>query len=359
MPDASLMAYLATVGFLSLILCYLAPLIGGALGLMDDPRAKAHSLHASPTPLVGGLPAILALALAGADELLARLYAGGEAASPQIAPVALLALAVALVGVADDRRHLSARLRLTIMAPMFTVFMLLNPAFSVESLTSPALGVTVPLGALAAPFSALCLVAFTNAVNMADGRNGLVIGLSLIWSLALSAYLPADLQTPVFGVAISLLVAGYFNLRGRLFLGDSGTYSLSALIGLLGLYAHGLSPEAGGISSTQLAALFAIPGLDMFRLIAERAARGVSPMSGDHEHLHHRLERAVGWRIGLPVYLALAGGPILLACSAPDMGVAGLIAAVSAYFAAWLATRRHRQPSVATPEGIGAARRAG
>jgi UDP-GlcNAc:undecaprenyl-phosphate GlcNAc-1-phosphate transferase len=161
--------------------------------------------------------------------------------------------------------------------------------------------------------------------------------------LTLSFYVPAHLQVPLLGVAVSLLVTGYYNLRGRLFLGDSGTYGLAALIGLAGLYAHGLTPQAGGISSTQLAAVFAIPGLDMFRLIVERVARGASPMSSDHEHLHHKLERLMGWRWGLPVYLSMAGAPILIACGAPNMGALGLLCAVWIYGAAWLETIEHRQ----------------
>lgn len=337
-------AHLTAAGLLSLILCRLAPVIGARLRLIDDPKAKAHSLHERSTPLVGGIAVILpSLLLTGAYAMLRGFSGGWDGASATGAGFSLLVVTLMLLGALDDRLHLSAGIRLAISAMIFMLFTYLNPAFSVALLTAPAFGVYVSLGYMAAPFSALCLLAFTNAVNMADGRNGLVIGLSLIWCLTLSLYVPTQLQVPLFGVAVSLLVTGYYNLRGKLFLGDGGTYGLAALIGLTGLYAHGLSPQAGGMSSTQLAALFAIPGLDMFRLIVARSARGASPMTSDHDHLHHRLDRYMGWRAGLPVYLALAGGPILVACSAPDMGTPGLIAAAGLYNAAWLVTRRHRQ----------------
>ena len=257
--------------------------------------------------------------------------------------LALFILAIAFVGTLDDRFHLSARLRLAVMGSMFMLFVTFNPVFGVAYLSSPALGISVSLGFFGVPFAALCLLAFTNAVNMTDGRNGLTIGLSLIWCLTLSFYVPADYKVMLYALTVSLLVTGFFNLKGRLFLGDTGTYGLAALVGLTGLYAHGLSPAAGGISSTQLAAIFAIPGLDMFRLIVDRVSFGVSPMAGDHDHLHHRLERFIGWRLGLPVYLVLAGAPILIACSAPHMGTPGLIAAIVLYGAAWLVTRRYRQ----------------
>lgn len=346
MPAAGLITYLAAVGFLTLIVCHFAPLIGRVLGIMDDPRAKAHSTHAVATPLVGGLAAVLpSFLVSGAFAIVAAQLGGNYSAPTSNFLVYLLVFIVLLVGGLDDRTHLSVRLRLAVKVPAFMLFTALNPQFSVEQLSAPAFGISVSLGYLAAPFSALCLLALVNAVNMADGRNGLVIGLSLIWCLTLSFYLPANLQLPLFGVIISLLLTGYYNLRGKLFLGDSGTYGLATLIGLMGLFAHDIPLDAGGMSSSQLATLFAIPGLDMLRLIAERLALGVSPMSGDCEHLHHRLERWVGWRFGLPIHLALAGVPILIACSSPLMGTPGLIAAIAGYIAACFATRRHRQKS--------------
>ena len=136
--QASVAAYLIVAGLLSLILCYLAPLIGPALGLVDDPRAKAHSLHARPTPLVGGLAVLLpSLVLAGADALLAGLSPAANAAAPSNASVSLLVVAIMLVGAIDDRLHLSARLRLAITAPMFTLFTYLIPPSVSSTSTRP------------------------------------------------------------------------------------------------------------------------------------------------------------------------------------------------------------------------------
>src|SRR3546814_9730280 len=53
--------------------------------------------------------------------------------------------------------------------------------------------VSVPLGLLAGPFTLLCLLGFQNAVNMADGTNGLVIGLGLGWVALLLLHAPPEL----------------------------------------------------------------------------------------------------------------------------------------------------------------------
>ena len=344
LSNAPLIGHLIASAALSLLACLTAPSIGRALGLIDDPKAKAHSLHLRTTPLVGGIAVLLPWGiLTGGEAILMEFLSQADNVSRRNGWLALFILAVAAVGAIDDRFHLTARLRLAVMGPMFMLFVFFNPAFGVAGLSSPALGISVSLGLLGVPFAALCLLAFTNAVNMTDGRNGLTIGLSLIWCFTLTLYVPADYKVMLYAVTASLLVTGFYNLKGRLFLGDSGTYGLAALIGLSGLYAHGIGSEAGGISSTQLAAIFAMPGLDMFRLIVDRVSFGVSPMAGDHDHLHHRLERFIGWRIGLPVYLALAGTPILIACSAPYMGTPGLISGLVLYGAAWFVTRRYRQ----------------
>ncbi len=84
----------------------------------------------------------------------------------------------------------------------------------------------------------MCLVALQNAVNMADGKNGLVIGLSLIWIAALAAYAPVQLTPILIVLAIGLRITMVFNLRNKLFLGDAGSYALSVVIGALTIYAY-------------------------------------------------------------------------------------------------------------------------
>lgn len=339
-----LVAYGAAAALVSLGICVLAYPIGKVTGLMDDPKAKSHSAHAITTPLVGGIaiivpwvilaeahPFLMDLLLPGQTELYPRFWLSG------------FLLFFVVIGILDDKFHLSARLRLLIMMPFLTLLVYWYPDFSIGVLTSPAFGISVSLGIFAAPFTALCMLAFTNAVNMADGRNGLVIGFSLIWAVVLFAHVPPYLSVMLSAIIASLVVTGIFNLKGRLFLGDCGTYALATILGLISLYAHGQPIGSGGISSTQLATLFAIPGLDMFRLIASRASRGASPMAGDHDHLHHRLDRQYGWALGLPTYLGLVLVPIIIGFSSSLMGSAGLLSAVMLYCGVWYMTREARQ----------------
>lgn len=110
------------------------------------------------------------------------------------------------------------------------------------------------------------------------------------------------------------MVLLYFNLRGRLFLGDGGAYGLSCAIGMLAImiYNSAGSHTLRAISADELVVLFIIPVLDSFRLSYKRLRQGRSPMHADRDHLHHHLQDRLGWPQGLFVYWLLALGPAFL-----------------------------------------------
>ena len=281
------------------------------LGLIDLPDAR--KLHARATPLLGG-PALIGIMLPLA--LLATWL------SPLSGDIALLHLAsatagVALVGILDDRRPLSARMRVGLAFLLFGGLALYNKAFLIRRLVFPMFGVQFGLydEAVALLFTVVCCVGLVNAVNMADGKNGLVLGLCIGWlGLIMARSSAGDIPFMAVMLAglISLLV---MNLRGRLFLGDGGAYGLAAAIGLLTIrsYSSHLDDPATGLSAEIVVLLFFVPVFDSFRLTFARLARGQSPMAGDRDHLHHHLQKRFGWPNGLYIYLLMALAPAALA----------------------------------------------
>lgn len=331
-----LVQILATVG-----ICLFAREIGLALGAMDDPAAKAHGGHDKITPLVGGL----AIVLPSHGAWLAYRIAGDVTPiSDVFTPLFMVFVAGFLVlGALDDRHDLSARLRLGIKIVACSALVLADERLQIKAISLPGPGIYLVLGLAAVPFTVLSLAALTNAVNMADGRNGLVIGLIFIWATALVCRLPELAHPWIYSLLVALAVVGWFNWRGKLFLGDAGAYSLSCSIGLVAIWAHNQAPQAGGLSSSQLATLFIIPALDMFRLIFERMRSGAAFMGADQDHLHHRLDRTWGWRVGLPVYLAMVALPIAVALMGPKSGLIGVALGLTFYGAAWALTKHSMQ----------------
>jgi UDP-GlcNAc:undecaprenyl-phosphate GlcNAc-1-phosphate transferase len=277
------------------------------LGVVDHPGAQEHKSHAAPTPLVGGLvalpPAIAILLLQFFQEGMSSAHAASYLA------LAFATLSSLIVGFLDDRRHIPALLRLIICSGIFVVAISIRPEFVVSALDLQGLSFKIELGLLAIPFSVFCLLSFQNAVNMADGRNGLVGGLTIIWLLALLSYGWHPLTLAIVSLIIGMFIALGANIGGRLFLGDAGTYGIGAFIGLATIWIHRSNI---GLYTIDVVVMFMIPVLDMGRLFLSRILAGRHPFSADHEHLHHYLDKSIGWMIGRKIYYALVAAPILL-----------------------------------------------
>jgi len=214
----------------------------------------------------------------------------------------------------------------------------LVPDFELSFLRFSFISQSFFLEGWSAVFSILCLVGLLNAVNMADGKNGLVTGLSLVWCALLALYVPQHSLPLIFGMFGSLCVVSYFNLKGRLFLGDSGSYALSVLFGLLAIYAYNVN--FAYVNADAIALWFLIPVLDCVRLMVWRVVQGRSPFSPDSSHLHHHLDRSMGWRRGLPFYVSLVAVPAILAYLWPAATGLWMGLSVMVYISALLATGR-------------------
>jgi UDP-GlcNAc:undecaprenyl-phosphate GlcNAc-1-phosphate transferase len=276
------------------------------LGVVDHPGSQEHKSHAAPTPLVGGFvalpPVIAILMLQFSQEGMSSTHAASYLA------LAVATLGSLIVGFFDDRRHIPALFRLIICSGIFGVAMSVRPDFVVSTLDLQGISLKIELGLLAIPFSVFCLLAFQNAVNMADGRNGLVAGVAIIWLLVLLSYGWQPLTPAIASLTIGLFIALGANLGGRLFLGDAGTYGIGAFVGLATIWVHRSNI---GLHTIDVVIMFMIPVLDMGRLFVYRIFHGQHPFSADHNHLHHYLDRSIGWTYGRNIYYVLVACPIV------------------------------------------------
>lgn len=316
---ASLYAVIA-----SLALALYAGRIGERLGLMDHPADI--KLHRQATPLIGGLA--LMVVLVPLLPIFMFIFEPEGLGNRALSVIVIGTLLLALVGMGDDRSDFSPKLRFALALAIFGGAMLIEPRIIIDSLRITGFGSSMHIALpIAFAFTLAIHVGFINAVNMADGKNGLVIGLCLIWLLFLLWVGPAGLIIVALPLIQCLAVLLVFNLKGRLFLGDGGTYGLSAFLGMISIYAYNLAD--GGVSADRLALLYLIPGADMLRLFFVRILRGRSPFAGDRDHFHHLLEARFGWPGGLTAYLALVAAPVIAGLLVP--------AAVPALFCAGLA----------------------
>ena len=292
-------------GALALVLCMNAKVICSRLNLMDVPDARKQ--HRTETPLMGGVVILLAFIPVALAHVL---WASSERWLSTLMIWLGCVTAMVFVGIADDRHSLSPRARLGISFLVFASAAVIDPTFNVRILDFEYPRWDLGLGTwwLALIFTAVCVVGLINAVNMADGKNGLVLGLCLAWLGLLAIRAPEPLLSAMLLLAVVLAVLLLFNLQGRLFLGDGGAYGLATATGLLAIMVYNTSGMHAlrAISADELVLLFAIPVFDSFRLTYVRIKQGKSPMSADRDHLHHHLQDRFGWPGGLAVYFIIA-----------------------------------------------------
>lgn len=241
------------------------------------------------------------------------ILSGPETASSTFGDIAITSaiFAIMLMGLLDDRNHIPARHRLFISTLVFGALLAAMPRLILYEAHFYSINFAVYLGWLAVPVTLTCLVAVQNAVNMVDGKNGVLLGLSIGWVINFMSHAPSHML-PIFGgLLATLLVLFIANLKGKLFMGDCGAYGIASFIAITALNFH-TNPAASPIplGATEIVLMFLVPGLDMVRLIMTRMTSGRSPFSADNDHLHHLLDDSIGWARGWWIYMALAFGPL-------------------------------------------------
>ena len=288
----------------TLLVVYYAPQLGRILKVIDHPDGQ-RKRHLQSTPMVGGI------AFAITFCVVAILWWATDIPLGIFGPALICgALIYFGVGFADDRGHVSPMLRLIVLGATAALVPMVEPSLLLSNLNFHSLGMTVSLGFMAIPFTVFTLLCFQNAANMADGLNGLFLGLTLVWVCLMAPFLHGGFINYFSSIGIVALVLLVPNLRGRLFTGDSGAYLVSFLIcmGSIGLY----NSHNGLLPAEYMAAAFLLPVLDMGRMLITRLFDGEDPFKGDHSHFHHVLVDLTGSKgIATISYLALNMVPIV------------------------------------------------
>ena len=269
-----------------------------AARLADHPNER--SLHAAPTPRIGGL-GIAAGTLP---------FAAAFADSAPLAAVAGCALALAVVSLVDDFRSLPIEVRLPAHA--------LAACTVVLALAQPSQ--TIPWGWMGAALAVVGIVWCANLFNFMDGADGLAGGMGTLGfaALAVAAAIAGHHALAVFCAAIASACAGFLAHNfppARIFLGDCGSIPLGFLAGALGL--HGAL--AGAWPAWFPLLVFSPFVVDATVTLAMRVARGERFWLAHRAHGYQRLALA-GWP---RLHLALAAWVLMAAVAASALAALG------------------------------------
>jgi UDP-GlcNAc:undecaprenyl-phosphate GlcNAc-1-phosphate transferase len=313
----NLYLFLATAA-VTAALCLFAGPVADWLKVFDYPRGGRKG-HAKPTPQTGGLAILFPLLL----WLLIQLFADPQ--QPLYLALFLSVAGVGVVGIMDDQSHLSANGRLLVLAVFTLIVFALDPQLTPKAIPW-AFGDTAISKPLFMIGAVIATAGFVSSVNMADGVDGLVPSALLIWCIGFDIYADAPVRLVALALTGPLAVVLAFNLRGRVFLGDCGTFGLGFVAAILALASLG----SGRLKAETLLVWFAMPVLDCLRVIASRLLRGRSPFRGGKDHFHHVLVDVFGRRRALYVYAATIFATSAVATLMPKTSVYILVGLTAA-----------------------------
>lgn len=307
----------------ALLICLNAETLGRRLRVMDHPDNERKN-HTTATPLVGGIAILLPLLI-----WLTGAALSGPVGDRQVLSVLMIGAAgVGLVGFADDQAPITPLSRILLVLVFLGVTFSLSPGLITGSLSWGSFEPTPLPGWAYCALLAVTTIGIVNAVNMADGQNGVVPSMFVVWSLCLVLVGDRMVSEVAQILAAASLVVLVFNVQGRLFLGDCGSYGVTFVLGLLALMAY----AQGRVTVETITVWFFIPVMDCLRLIITRRLQGRSPVAPDNDHFHHRLQSKLGTSYGLVAYIASVGATSFIAALAPQFALVCIIILTAIYF---------------------------
>ena len=249
-----------------------------AIGLTDAPGPR--KVHSIPVPRVGGLAMAVGLLLP--TLITVRL-------TPSIRGLLLGLVVLLLFGLWDDRVTLGYRTKFAGQVLAAGLCMIVGNVH-IGTLMIGSVIVLPPAVSIFITF--VFLVGITNAVNLADGLDGLAGGLVLLClcAIALFAAMSGNVTVAEMALIEAGAVLGFlrFNTHpARIFMGDSGSQMLGFSVGALALLAT--QGETCPLSAALPLLLLGLPIMDTLTVMLTRIRAGRSPFSADSNHLHHRL----------------------------------------------------------------------
>jgi UDP-GlcNAc:undecaprenyl-phosphate/decaprenyl-phosphate GlcNAc-1-phosphate transferase len=261
------------------------------LGLVDQPSDR--KIHVHPTPRLGGVAVYLGF--------LGSVLMNSILPNWMIATLAAGSLLL-IVGIIDDVWELPASWKLV---AQFAAAGIVIATGNVLTLFP-----SNPVGDAAnVLLTLLWIVGITNAFNFFDGMDGLASGLAILIAGFMGAVAFETNQPGLGWLAIAIIGAGLgflpYNFRGRkqavIFLGDGGATFLGFTLACLAVKGN-WADHSPIVSFSNPLLVFGVLIYDMVHITVERVATGKVRSIKEwldyvgKDHLHHRLERALGSR---------------------------------------------------------------
>jgi UDP-GlcNAc:undecaprenyl-phosphate GlcNAc-1-phosphate transferase len=296
--------------------------------IVDHPGAR--KVHATPIPRIGGLAMAIGVFVAALISIDLQ---------EQDRWFLVAAGVLVLFGVLDDRFDLDYRVKLV---GQFVAVSIVAFAGHVQ-VHAITLDDRVMLPDwIAMPLTMFFLVGITNAINLADGLDGLAGGTTFLCLCAVAMLSSVGDQGAgtAMGLAFAGAVLGFLRFNtypASVFMGDAGSQLLGFTVGVLSVRAtQSLSSE---VSAAIPILLLALPILDTLSVMVQRVGEGRSPFSPDKNHIHHKLlALGFGHHEAVMVIYAIQAALFVLAYALRFESDLTILGVVLVFFACAIAT---------------------
>jgi len=286
--------------FITPILIFFLNKVCLKLNILDIPdKRKSHSFS---MPISGGLTLIILILL---NSIYFEFYSYQR--SNFLNDIFLISILFFIIGFIDDIKVLNTNFKMGVIIIFILYSVLYSENFLVQNLNFNFIFDKIfILDIFALPFTIFCIFMLFNALNFADGKNGIAISLSIFWFSYLLFKNNSDILI-IIEILIVLFILLYFNLNNKLFLGNSGVNFLSIFISLLIIKTYNTENV---LYCDEIFLLLFIPGIDAARVTISRALNKKSPFKPDKTHLHHYLEKIISNNFIWIIYILLSVMPI-------------------------------------------------
>lgn len=228
-------------------------------------------------------------------------------------------LSTSLLGLIEDIDNdlLSPTLRLMLLVMFFGITFVIWPEIIPNNIGYQTVDYIMSQPFIGWAIAVIFCVGFINAINMADGANGLVPGIVFIASIIFNSVMSAlvwEVLSIVSGVFLLFNV-----ISGRLFLGDAGAYGLGSILALAGFYAV----NTNRISVEFAAVMMCYPCVEVIMSMIRRRIAGRSMFKPDNYHLHNYIHEHLKTKTRSRVAANSLTG-LIVACASTGIAFAGL-----------------------------------
>ena len=248
------------------------------LNLVDMPSPR--KVHSVPIPRVGGVAIVIASMIP---------FIGWVTFDMSILGMLVGVAILFVLGVIDDARNLSYKSKFLVQIASITLIFasgfidIMAADYVVDDLLiSPVL--------LAIYF--IFILGVTNAINLADGLDGLAGGEALLSFsiIGLLAYESNNSTIVLMVLAVIGAIFGFLRFNtypAKIFMGDTGSLFLGFMLGVLSVALTYGADNA--YAKTLPLLLVGLPIFDTIMVMFIRIYNKQSPFNADRNHLHHKL----------------------------------------------------------------------